>query len=58
VGDGGDDIAAKFFALAKVLALESELFLLRQVGPSKVPDLVHDVEEYGLGCAVALGSVL
>ena len=56
--DGRDDVAAKFLAFAEVLALESKFVLLGHVGASKSSDLVHDMEENGFGCAVALGGVL
>jgi hypothetical protein len=56
--NGSDDVAVELFALAEVLALESELVLFGHVVASSGADLVHDVQQNGLWTALALSSVL
>jgi hypothetical protein len=56
--NGSDDVAVELFALAEVLALESELVLFGHVVTSSGADLVHDVQQNGLWTALTLSSVL
>ena len=56
--DRRDDVATKLFCFAEILSLQAELVLLRHVASSHSPDLIHDVEENGLWCTIALGSML
>jgi hypothetical protein len=56
--NGRDDVTAKFFSFTQVFALQAELVLLGHVLASHSTDFVHDMEEDGLGCAVAGRCVL
>jgi len=58
LGDRRDDIAAKLAVLAHVFTFQSELLLLGHVVSSHSTEFGHDVEQYGLGCAVAISGVL